>query len=104
MRYIVIVISLPCINLNGMKSRLRISFGIIGFLVGLVQGILIWWINPKLGDKKSIYVGMNLYTIEVFLFVNASEDWMTLVFLISYCLKGIEFFVMQTVISEQVLA
>ena len=32
-----------------------ISLGIIGLLVGLVQGLLIRWINPKIGNERSIY-------------------------------------------------
>ena len=89
---------------NWDEKMVGISLGVIGLLVGLVQGGLIRWINPKLGNEKSIYVGMALYTIGMFLFATATESWMMFVFLIPYCLGGIAGPAMQAVISEQVPA
>jgi DHA1 family tetracycline resistance protein-like MFS transporter len=89
---------------NWDEKMVGISLGVIGLLVGLVQGGLIRWINPKLGNQKSIYVGMALYTIGMFLFATATESWMMFVFLIPYCLGGIAGPAMQAVISEQVPA
>jgi DHA1 family tetracycline resistance protein-like MFS transporter len=66
-----------------------ISLGIIGLLVGLVQGLLIRWINPKIGNERSIYYGLILYAIGMLLFAFATESWMMFVFLIPYCLGGI---------------
>lgn len=86
------------------EKMVGISLGVIGLLVGLVQGGLIRWINPKLGNEKSIYVGMALYTIGMFLFATATQSWMMFVFLIPYCLGGIAGPAMQAVISEQVPA
>lgn len=87
---------------NWDEKMVGISLGVIGLLVGIVQGGLIRWINPKLGNEKSIYVGMALYTIGMFLFATATESWMMFVFLIPYCLGGIAGPAMQAVISEQV--
>ena len=89
---------------NWDEKMVGISLGVIGLLVGLVQGGLIRWINPKLGNEKSIYVGMGLYTIGMFLFATATQSWMMFVFLIPYCLGGIAGPAMQAVISEQVPA
>lgn len=89
---------------NWDEKMVGISLGVIGLLVGIVQGGLIRWINPKLGNEKSIYVGMALYTIGMFLFAIATESWMLFVFLIPYCLGGIAGPAMQAVISEQVPA
>jgi DHA1 family tetracycline resistance protein-like MFS transporter len=86
------------------EKMVGISLGVIGLLVGLVQGGLIRWINPRLGNQKSIYIGMALYTIGMFLFATATESWMMFVFLIPYCLGGIAGPAMQAVISEQVPA
>ncbi len=86
------------------EKMVGISLGVIGLLVGIVQGGLIRWINPKLGNQKSIYVGMALYTIGMFLFATATQSWMMFVFLIPYCLGGIAGPAMQSVISEQVPA
>lgn len=87
---------------NWDEKMVGISLGVVGLLVGLVQGVLIRWINPKLGDEKSIYVGLGLYTIGMLLFAFASESWMMFVFLIPYCLAGIAGPAIQAVISSKV--
>ena len=87
---------------NWSEKMVGISLGIIGLLVGIVQGGLIRWINPILGNEKSIYLGMALYTLGMFLFAFAVESWMMFVFLIPYCLGGIAGPALQSVISGQV--
>ncbi len=89
---------------NWNEKMVGLSLGAIGLLVGIVQGGLIRVINPKLGNEKSIYVGMFLYTIGMFLFATATESWMMFAFLIPYCLGGIAGPAMQAVISSQVPA
>ncbi|MCJ1807570.1 MULTISPECIES: TCR/Tet family MFS transporter [Flavobacterium] len=86
------------------ETMIGLSLGVIGLLVALVQGGLIRWINPKLGNVKSIYVGMALYTIGMFLFGFASQSWMMFAFLIPYCLGGIAGPALQAVIAGQVPA
>lgn len=87
---------------NWDERMVGISLGIIGLLVGLVQGVLIRWINPKIGNVKSIYLGLLLYTIGMFLFAFATESWMIFLFLIPYCLGGIAGPALQAVVSENV--
>lgn len=89
---------------NWDEKMVGISLGAIGLLVGIVQGGLIRVINPKLGNEKSIYVGMALYTVGMFLFATATQSWMMFTFLIPYCLGGIAGPAMQAVISSQVPA
>lgn len=89
---------------NWNEKMVGISLGVIGLLVGIVQGGLIRVINPKLGNEKSIYVGMALYSVGMFLFATATQSWMMFVFLIPYCLGGIAGPAMQAVISAQVPA
>ena len=79
-----------------------ISLGIIGFLVGLVQGLLIRWINPKIGNERSIYYGLLLYAIGMLLFAFATESWMMFIFLIPYCLGGICGPALQSVITQNI--
>ncbi len=89
---------------NWDEKMVGISLGVIGLLVGLVQGVLIRWVNPILGNEKSIYIGMALYTIGMFLFAFATEGWMMFLFLIPYCLGGIAGPALQAIISIQVPA
>jgi DHA1 family tetracycline resistance protein-like MFS transporter len=84
------------------EKMVGISLGVIGLLVGLVQGVLIRWINPKLGNERSIYVGLALYAIGLLLFATATESWMVFVYLVPYCLGGIAGPAMQAVISSKV--
>lgn len=81
-----------------------ISLGVVGFLVAIVQGVLIRWTAPKLGDYKSIYIGLALYAIGMLLFSFATEGWMMFVILIPYCLGGICGPSLQAVISKGVHA
>jgi DHA1 family tetracycline resistance protein-like MFS transporter len=78
------------------------SFAFVGILVSLVQGYLIRIINPKLGQNKSIYLGLFLYALGLVLFGIAWKEWMMFVFLIPYCLGGIAGPALQGLISNQV--
>ena len=78
------------------------SLGTAGLLVGLVQGLLIRIINPRLGPNKSVYTGMVLYIIGLALFAFASKGWMMFVFLVPYCLGGITGPALQGIMSNQV--
>lgn len=84
------------------EKMVGISLGVVGLLVGLVQGVLIRWTTPKFGEQKSIYYGLTLYAIGMLLFAFASEGWMMFVFLIPYCLGGICGPALQSVITKNV--
>ena len=88
---------------NWDEKMVGISLGVVGILVSIVQGGLIRWINPILGNEKSIYVGMALYSIGMFLFAFASNSWMMFAFLIPYCLAGIAGPALRAIISSEVL-
>ena len=89
---------------NWDEKMVGISLGVVGLLVGIVQGGLIRWINPRLGNEKSIYVGLALYTFGMLLFAFATESWMMFVFLIPYCLGGIAGPALQATVSSKVPA
>lgn len=71
------------------EGMVGVSLAVVGLLVGAVQGGLTRVINPKLGDEKSIYLGLSLYALGLALFAFASSGWMMFVFLLPYCLGGI---------------
>ncbi|MEG2335748.1 MFS transporter, partial [Chryseobacterium sp.] len=79
-----------------------ISLGVVGLLIALVQGVLIRYTTPKLGEYKSIYIGLALYAVGMLLFSFATEGWMMFVILIPYCLGGICGPALQSVISKNV--
>jgi DHA1 family tetracycline resistance protein-like MFS transporter len=84
------------------EKMVGISLGVIGLLVGLVQGVLVRWLNPKIGHERSIYYGLILYATGLFLFAFATKEWMMFVFLIPYCLGGIAGPALQSVITGSV--
>jgi len=83
-------------------KTIGISLGLVGLLVGLVQGLLIRVVNPKLGNEKSVYIGIALYAVGLTLFAFATQGWMMFVFLIPYCLGGISGPALQALISTHV--
>jgi DHA1 family tetracycline resistance protein-like MFS transporter len=95
--------SLANMSKFGWDTRtIGISLGVVGLLVGLVQGLLIRVVNPRLGNEKSVYIGILLSAIGLLLFAFASKSWMMFVFLIPYCLGGISGPALQSLISAHV--
>ena len=86
------------------EKMIGISLAVVGLLVAIVQGGLIRFINPILGNEKSVYTGLLLYSLGLFLFAFASQSWMMFVFLIPYCLGGIAGPALQSIISQNVPA
>jgi DHA1 family tetracycline resistance protein-like MFS transporter len=84
------------------ETMIGISLGVVGILVALVQGGLIRFTNPVLGNEKSVYTGLLLYSAGLFLFAFASQSWMMFVFLIPYCLGGIAGPAIQSIMSSSV--
>jgi DHA1 family tetracycline resistance protein-like MFS transporter len=78
------------------------SLGFVGLMVAIVQGGLIRVINPKLGVKRSVYIGLSLYIIGFILFAFATKGWMIFAILVPYCLGGIAGPSLQGIISNQV--
>lgn len=79
-----------------------ISLGVVGFLIALVQGLLIRVVNPRIGNEKSVYLGLSLYILGLLLFTFASQTWMMFAFLVPYCLGGIAGPALQSIISGNV--
>lgn len=87
---------------NWSEKMVGISLGVVGLLVGLVQAGLTRVVNPKIGNERSIYVGLMLYSIGLVLFAFATQSWMMFVFLIPYCLGGIAGPALQSVLAGHV--
>ncbi len=78
------------------------SLGFVGLMIALVQGGLIRVIIPKLGQEKSIYVGLLLNAMALVLFGLVWKGWMMYAVLIPYALGGIAGPALQGIISTQV--
>lgn len=84
------------------NALIGLSLTAAGIMVVIVQAGLIRVINPKIGNEKSIFIGLVLYTISLLLFAFASQSWMMFVFLIPYCLGGITGPSLRSIISKNV--
>ncbi len=86
------------------EKVIGISLGMFGLLIAIVQGGLIRIINPRLGNRKTVYVGLALYALGLVLFAFASQSWMMFLFMIPYCLGGIAGPALQSIITGHIPA
>lgn len=86
------------------ESMVGYSLGLVGLVVAFVQGGLIRVVNPRLGNKNSVYLGFTLYIIGMLLFAFSTESWMMYAFILPYCLGGIAGPALQSTLSNQVAA
>ncbi|MFT4093071.1 MAG: TCR/Tet family MFS transporter [Niabella sp.] len=89
---------------NWNEKMVGISLAVVGLLVGSVQAGLTRVVNPKLGNEKSVYLGLGLYTLGLVLFAFATQSWMMFAFLIPYCLGGICSPALQAILAGHVPA
>lgn len=87
---------------NWTERTVGLSLGFLGLLTGLVQGLLIRWTTPKLGEQKSIYSGLLSYALGLMLFAFTNEGWLMFIFLVPYSLGGICGPALQSIISKNV--
>ncbi len=84
------------------KATVGYSLGIVGLAVALVQGLLIRFINPKLGDERSIYIGFTIGAAGMLLWAFATQTWMIFAITFVYCLSGIAMPALQSIMSKNV--
>lgn len=78
------------------------SLAVVGFVFAIVQGGLIRVIIPKLGQHRSVYVGLALYAAGFLLYALASQSWMMYAVTIVYCMGGIAGPALQGIMSTEV--
>ncbi len=84
------------------EKQVGLSLAVVGVLTALVQGGLIRYVNPRLGDEKSAYTGLLFYFIGLVLFAFATQSWMMYIFLVPYCLGGIAGPALQSIITRHI--
>ncbi len=84
------------------EKMVGLSLGLVGFLIAMVQGVLLRVVNPWLGNERSVYIGLCLYALGMLLFAFANQSWMMFAFLVPYCLGGIAGPALQSIISGHV--
>jgi len=84
------------------EAMIGISLAIVGLAVAIVQGGLVRVAIPKLGQERSVYVGLGFYTLGFILFALASKTWMMFAFTGVYTLGGLAGPALQGIISNHV--
>ncbi len=84
------------------EAEVGYSLGFVGVLSALVQGVLIRWLIPKIGENASVYVGMIMYAIGLVLFSLAGDGWLVYPYMVVYCLGGIAGPALQGIMSNEV--
>ncbi len=84
------------------EMKIGLSLGFIGLLAALVQGGLIRFTIPKLGQEKSLFIGLAMNSLGLLGFAFASADWMLYVVMIINSLSGLSNPSFQGIISSKV--
>ncbi len=71
------------------KSQIGLSLAFVGIGIALVQGGLIRFLIPKLGERKTIYFGLSMMAIGFIGFAFSSRGWMMYAFTIPFSLGGL---------------
>ncbi|HEX2536337.1 MAG TPA: TCR/Tet family MFS transporter [Chitinophagaceae bacterium] len=87
---------------NWTKGLVGLSLSVFGVLIALVQGGLTRYTTPRLGNERSVYWGLALYTAGMLLFAFAGSTLALFLFMIPYCLGGIAGPALQAIISSGV--
>ena len=86
------------------EAQIGYSLGFVGVMVAIVQGGLIRVILPKIGQEKSLYIGLLISSITYALFAFASTTWMMYAIMVPCALGGIAGPAIQGIISNQIPA
>ncbi|MFT4680322.1 MAG: DHA1 family tetracycline resistance protein-like MFS transporter [Flavobacteriales bacterium] len=78
------------------------SLAAVGFMVVLVQAVLLGWLVKRLGSHRVVKVGFLFWTTGMILFSMASQSWQMYAFLVPYALGGIAGPTIQSLLSNHV--
>lgn len=84
------------------EAMVGYSLALVGIIVAVVQGGLVKVVVRKIGENKTVIVGMMFWLIGLVLFAFASKSWMMFAFTIPYCLGGVAGPTLQGLISNVV--
>lgn len=76
-------------QLHWTSKEIGISLTIVGVLFAVVQGGLIRVIIPKLGQTRSVYIGLAVYALGLVLYAFAVNTWMMYAITAVYVMGGI---------------
>ena len=84
------------------EAQIGYSLGFMGLMFGLSQAGLGRIVLTWLGDRKSVVIGIALYTVSLSLLAFASQGWMMYAFMIPYALGAISNPALQGLLSNSI--
>ncbi len=84
------------------EMTVGLSLGVVGLSVVAVQGGLIKYVIPKIGNNKTVYFGLTMYVLGFLGFAFAAEGWMMFVIIVPFCIGGLATPALQGIISSEV--
>lgn len=86
------------------EKMIGYSLAMFGLLIALTQAGLIRIVTPRIGNEKSVYLGLALYSLGMLLFALATQSWMLFAIMVVYCIGGICGPALQAIITQHVPA
>lgn len=84
------------------ESQVGMSLAFVGFMIALVQGVLIRPIVARIGQVKAVYVGLSFNALGFLLIALASQGWMLYAIMLPYAFGGLAGPSLQGIMSNQV--
>ncbi|WP_341227918.1 TCR/Tet family MFS transporter [uncultured Arcticibacterium sp.] len=84
------------------EMQVGLSLGFVGLMIAIVQGGLIRVIIPKIGQIKSLFVGLTINMLGLLAFAFATHGWMMYAIMVPFALSGLANPAFQGIISSQV--
>lgn len=84
------------------EGQIGISLGVVGFFVALVQGVLTRVVIPKIGEARSVYLGLFAYALGFMGFAYAHTGLIFLIMIIPFAMGGFAGPALQGIISNEV--
>lgn len=84
------------------EDMVGVSLGVVGFMVGLVQAVVIGWAVKQFGNRRVIMIGFILWTTGILSFVLAMNETLLFIALVPYVLGGIAGPTLQGIMSNMV--
>ena len=78
------------------------SLGFVGIMVALVQGVFIRKVIKRLGEWKTVFIGLVFSVLGLISFAYASQAWMLFLLIIPFSFGGLAGPGLQGIISKQV--
>ena len=79
-----------------------LSMGVLGISMVVVQGLLIRIVIPKLGDRRTVLLGLAVMATGYLGFSLADEGWVMLVFIVPFALGSLAMPALRSILSHRV--